>query len=102
MTQKTKSFGKPWKTVGPITRHLERAEAVARFRLTTRHDCLRVYLHWLGLAANEAFPLCDHARMDGDHQLQCTGIVEYPAKDISSTGRLGIKWSRSQARAADK
>ncbi|GFT84986.1 uncharacterized protein TNCV_2507821 [Trichonephila clavipes] len=43
MTQKTKSFGKPWETlatVGPIPRHLERAEVVARFRLTTGHDFL--------------------------------------------------------------
>ncbi|GFW93589.1 uncharacterized protein TNCV_47921 [Trichonephila clavipes] len=34
MTQKTKSFGKPWETlatVGSIPRHLKRADAVARF-----------------------------------------------------------------------
>ncbi|GFV07925.1 hypothetical protein TNCV_256821 [Trichonephila clavipes] len=30
-------------TVGPVPKHLERAEAVARFR----HDFLTVYLHWL-------------------------------------------------------
>ncbi|GFW33715.1 hypothetical protein TNCV_773301, partial [Trichonephila clavipes] len=47
--------------------HLERAEAVAGFHLTTRHYFLEVYLHWLGLAANETCPLCGHARMDGDH-----------------------------------
>ncbi|GFW08450.1 reverse transcriptase [Trichonephila clavipes] len=48
MTPKTKSFGKPWETlttVGPIPRHLERAEAVARFRLTNEHDFSGVYLH---------------------------------------------------------
>ncbi|GFW42646.1 reverse transcriptase [Trichonephila clavipes] len=85
MTQKTKCLGKPWETLttmGPIPRHLERAEAVARFRLTTGHDFLGVYLHWLGVAANEACPLCGHARMDGDLLLQCTGLVEYPADDI--------------------
>ncbi|PRD36214.1 UNVERIFIED_CONTAM: hypothetical protein NCL1_09321 [Trichonephila clavipes] len=49
-----------------IPRNLERAEAVARYRLTTRHDFLGVFLHCLGLTANEACPLCDHARMDGD------------------------------------
>ncbi|GFU73833.1 uncharacterized protein TNCV_554611 [Trichonephila clavipes] len=41
VTQKTKSFGKPRETldaVGPIPRHLEKAEAVDRFRLTTGHD----------------------------------------------------------------
>ncbi|GFV89228.1 reverse transcriptase [Trichonephila clavipes] len=87
MTQKTKNFGKPWgtlATVGPIPRHLERAEAVARFRLTTGHDFLGVYLYWLGVAANEACPLCGHARMDGDHLPQCTGLTEYPAEDIVS------------------
>ncbi|GFY01720.1 hypothetical protein TNCV_1467121 [Trichonephila clavipes] len=41
--------------------HGESAEAVAFFRLTTGHDFLEVYLHWLGVAANEAGTLCDHA-----------------------------------------
>ncbi|GFX87301.1 reverse transcriptase [Trichonephila clavipes] len=87
MTQKTKSFGMPWEslaTVGQIPRHLERAKAVASFRLTTRLDFLRVYFHWLGVAANEACLICGHARMDGDHLLQCTGLDEYPADDIFS------------------
>ncbi|GFT21887.1 uncharacterized protein TNCV_3179831 [Trichonephila clavipes] len=78
MTQNTKSFGKPWETLafmGPIPRHLERAEAVACFRLTTGHDFLGVYLHWLGVAANEAYPLCGHARLDGDHLLQCIRLI---------------------------
>ncbi|GFV22337.1 reverse transcriptase [Trichonephila clavipes] len=47
-TQKTKSLGKlseTLATVGPIPKHLEIAEAVARFRLTTRHYFLGVYLH---------------------------------------------------------
>ncbi|GFW54206.1 hypothetical protein TNCV_4372801 [Trichonephila clavipes] len=59
MTPKTKSFGKLWETlasVGPILRLLERAETVARFRLTTGRDFLGVYLHWLGVAANKACP----------------------------------------------
>ncbi|GFV24803.1 hypothetical protein TNCV_882711 [Trichonephila clavipes] len=58
--KKMKSFGKPWETlatVGPIPRHLERAEAVAHFHLTTEHGFLGVYLYWLGMAANEACPL---------------------------------------------
>ncbi|GFX21837.1 reverse transcriptase [Trichonephila clavipes] len=87
VTKETKSLGKPWKTlasVGPIPRHLERAEAVARFRLTTGHHLLGVYLHWLGLAAVEACPLCGYARMGGDDLLQCTGLNEYPADDIVS------------------
>ncbi|GFU13574.1 uncharacterized protein TNCV_938501 [Trichonephila clavipes] len=51
VTQKPKSFGKPWETlatVGPILKHLERIEAVVRFRLTTGHDFLGVFIHWLG------------------------------------------------------
>ncbi|GFV12794.1 reverse transcriptase [Trichonephila clavipes] len=87
MTQKTKSFGKPWETlapVGPIPRHLERAKAVAHFRLTIGHGILGAYLHWLGVAVNEVCQLCYHARMDGDHLLQCTGLVKYPADDIVS------------------
>ncbi|GFT47085.1 reverse transcriptase [Trichonephila clavipes] len=83
-------YGKPWETlatVGPIPWHLERAEAVARFRLATGHDFLGVYLHWLGVAANAVCPLCGHARKDGDHRLQCTGLVEYAAEDI-----LGLYW----------
>ncbi|GFX55431.1 reverse transcriptase [Trichonephila clavipes] len=81
MTPKTESFGKPWEalaTVGPIPRPLERAEAVAHFHLTTGHDFWGVYLHWLGVTANEACTLCGHARMDGYHLLQCTGLDEYP------------------------
>ncbi|GFU70935.1 reverse transcriptase [Trichonephila clavipes] len=85
---KTKSCGKPWETLatlGPIPRHLGIPEAVVRFCLTTGHDFLGVYLHWLGVAVNEAWPLCGHARMDGDHLLQYTGLVEYPAVDIVSS-----------------
>ncbi|GFV16898.1 reverse transcriptase [Trichonephila clavipes] len=61
MIQKTMSFRKPWETlatVGPIPRHLERAEAIGHFRLTTGHYFWEyVYLHWLGVAANETCPL---------------------------------------------
>ncbi|GFS77257.1 cuticle protein 10.9 [Trichonephila clavipes] len=43
-----------------------------------------VYFHFFGLAAVEAYPLCDHARMDGDHLLQCTELDEYPSSDVVS------------------
>ncbi|GFW55678.1 uncharacterized protein TNCV_120621 [Trichonephila clavipes] len=79
MTQNTNSFGKPWETldtVGPIPRHMERAEAVALFRLTTGHDSLGVYLYWFSVDANEACPICGHARMDSDYLLQCTRLDE--------------------------
>ncbi|GFW44148.1 reverse transcriptase [Trichonephila clavipes] len=51
LNQNTKDLVRPWKTlvpVRPIPRHLERAAADARFRLTTRHDFLGVFLYWLG------------------------------------------------------
>ncbi|GFW83733.1 hypothetical protein TNCV_668461 [Trichonephila clavipes] len=37
-----------------------------------QYDVLRVYLHWLGLDADETCSLCGHARTDGDHLIQCT------------------------------
>ncbi|GFX65039.1 reverse transcriptase [Trichonephila clavipes] len=96
-TKKT-SFGKAWETlatVGPIPRHLERSEAVACFRLTTGHDFLGVYLHWLAVDTNEVCPICGHARKDGVHLLQRSGFDEYPADDIVSryweTGRQVVK-----------
>ncbi|GFX37949.1 reverse transcriptase [Trichonephila clavipes] len=82
-----RNLRRPWETlatVGPILRRLGRAEAVTLFRLTTGRDFLGVHLHWLGVAANEAYPLCGHARMDGDHLPQCTGLAAYPTDDIIS------------------
>ncbi|GFW71274.1 hypothetical protein TNCV_536921 [Trichonephila clavipes] len=58
--------------------HPERAETVARFHLTSRHYFLGLYLHWFGLVADEACSLYGHAKMDGYHQLQCTGLDEHP------------------------
>ncbi|GFS87676.1 reverse transcriptase [Trichonephila clavipes] len=81
------SHGKPWETlatVDPISRHLERAETVACFHLTTGYDFLGVYLHWLRVAVNEDSPLCGHARMADNHLPQCTGLDEYSADDIIS------------------
>ncbi|GFV84068.1 hypothetical protein TNCV_3037301 [Trichonephila clavipes] len=44
---------------------------------TTGRGFLGENLHWLGLAADEVCPLCDHARMDGNHLLQSTGFDEF-------------------------
>ncbi|GFV89136.1 reverse transcriptase [Trichonephila clavipes] len=97
----------PWETLATvclIPRHLERAEAVARFRLTTGHDFWGKYLHWLSVAANEACPICGHARMDCDHLLQCTGLDEYPAVDIMCRywGARRQMVKKTKARALDK
>ncbi|GFX30048.1 hypothetical protein TNCV_2617591 [Trichonephila clavipes] len=40
--------------------------------------------HWLGVAANEACPLCGNARMDDDQLLQCTGLDAYTNDDVVS------------------
>ncbi|GFT79032.1 reverse transcriptase [Trichonephila clavipes] len=84
MPPKTKNFGKSWETlvtVSPIPMHLEIDEAVDLLSCTTVHlrGCVPfgVYLHWLGVSANVACPLCGHARMDDDQLLQCTGLDEY-------------------------
>ncbi|GFU75054.1 reverse transcriptase [Trichonephila clavipes] len=79
-------FQETWKTKGNpdlISKHLKKAEAVARFCLTTEHDFLGVYLNCLGQAADEPCPLCGHARMDDDHLLQCTELDEYPTDDVA-------------------
>ncbi|GFT80266.1 reverse transcriptase [Trichonephila clavipes] len=74
-------------TVVRIPKHLVRAEAVALFRLTTGHDFLGVYLHWLGVAINEACLLSGHARIDGDHLLQCTGHRQSVLGGSASNGQ---------------
>ncbi|GFT68269.1 reverse transcriptase [Trichonephila clavipes] len=86
MTHNSKSLGKSWETlaaVGPIQRHLWRTETVDLFRLTTGHDFLGVYLHCLDLAAEEAYLLCGHTRIDDDHLIQSTGL-EFPTNDVVS------------------
>ncbi|GFW16849.1 BTB domain-containing protein [Trichonephila clavipes] len=53
MTQKTKSLEKPWGTqaaISPIPRHLEKAEAVAHFRLTVGWP--REGVKWEFIASN--------------------------------------------------
>ncbi|GFV73251.1 reverse transcriptase [Trichonephila clavipes] len=62
----------------------ERAKAVARFPLATGHYFLGVHLHWLDLAEGKNGLLYGHARMNGDHLLQCTGLDEYPTDDVVS------------------
>ncbi|GFX85938.1 reverse transcriptase [Trichonephila clavipes] len=83
LTQTFRSFRKPWKTLATVDPTGE-SRGFCRFGLTTRHDILDIYLHRLGVAANNACPICGHARKDGELLLQCTGLAEYPAHDIVS------------------
>ncbi|GFU35388.1 reverse transcriptase [Trichonephila clavipes] len=71
----------------PIPTSLGPAEVVTCFRLTTGHDFLGVYHHWLGFPVDEDCPLCSHTRMDDDHLLQCTGLDDYPADNVVSRYR---------------
>ncbi|GFW92817.1 hypothetical protein TNCV_1736101 [Trichonephila clavipes] len=73
-------------------------EAVARSHQTTGHVFLGVYFHWLGLTADAAKPkwmvtTCSNA-LDSMNTYLTTSSV--------GSGRLGVKWSRSQARELDK
>ncbi|GFW49950.1 hypothetical protein TNCV_2315321 [Trichonephila clavipes] len=92
-----KSFGKPWETlaaVSPILRHMERAEAVTRFRLTTGHNFLGVYVHWLGVAANRP---AHSAAMPEWMETTCSNALDSMNTRLtaSSVGkeRLGVRWS---------
>ncbi|GFX78292.1 uncharacterized protein TNCV_5136391 [Trichonephila clavipes] len=90
MTQNTKSLGKPWETpttVGPIPRHLERAEVIAHFHLTTEHDFLGVYLHWLGLAASADLSIGRLGRAPrGPDKLNSTRFSGYKLRSLNSKG----------------
>ncbi|GFX88088.1 hypothetical protein TNCV_159051 [Trichonephila clavipes] len=101
MTQKPKSFGKPWDTlatVGSIPRHLGRAKAAARFLLTTGHDFLEVYLRWLGLAALRPF-LNEWQPLAPMHWTRINTRLTTPSV---GTGSLSVKWSINQAWALGK
>ncbi|GFS74999.1 hypothetical protein TNCV_1396571 [Trichonephila clavipes] len=76
-TQRTKSHGKTLTPMGPIPRHLERAEAVTRFHLRP--------------ARSETIPewratICSNALESRNTRLTATSV---------GIERLGVKWSRS-------
>ncbi|GFV01288.1 reverse transcriptase [Trichonephila clavipes] len=68
----------------PIPKHLERADDVASFLLTTKHYCMRVYFRRLVPATDKGSLLCSNAKIDGNNLHQCTGLDEYPSDDIVS------------------
>ncbi|GFW38211.1 hypothetical protein TNCV_3839391 [Trichonephila clavipes] len=78
-------------------------EAVARFRQTSGHDFLGIYLHWLGwLLMKPAYS----ANMSEWMATTCSNALDSMSTRLTTslvdTGRLGVKRSRSQARALDK
>ncbi|GFV95009.1 hypothetical protein TNCV_1030071 [Trichonephila clavipes] len=92
VTLKTKSLGKPWQTlasVGPIPKNLEVAEAIDLFILTIGHDflgCSVVIPGWMATTRSNALD-SKNTRL---------------TKSSVGTERLGVIWSRSQARVLDK
>ncbi|GFX47534.1 uncharacterized protein TNCV_3015531 [Trichonephila clavipes] len=104
VTQNTKSLGKPWETLateGSIPRHLERAEAVAHFCLTTVYNFLGVYYHWLGLDTGEA---CRTVTLPRWMTSICSNALDSMNTRVTTssvgTGRLGgpqveYRWLRS-------
>ncbi|GFU98424.1 uncharacterized protein TNCV_3652551 [Trichonephila clavipes] len=96
MTQKRKSFGKPWETLATldtIPRHLGRAEAVACFRLTTGHDFLGVYIHWLAWLLTRPASSATISEWKATTYFNALDSMNTRLMTLSvGTGRLGVKW----------
>ncbi|GFU79003.1 hypothetical protein TNCV_308441 [Trichonephila clavipes] len=64
---------------------------------------VEIYLHWLDLATDEA---CPSAAMPEWMTTTCSNAQDSKNTRLTTstvgTGKLGVKWSRSQARALDK
>ncbi|GIY31656.1 hypothetical protein CDAR_215751 [Caerostris darwini] len=58
--------------------HLERYEAVSRFRLTTDHNYLQAHLHRIGLISDGIIPLSRIANKDGEHLCSCIELIVVP------------------------
>ncbi|GFU25892.1 hypothetical protein TNCV_5104161 [Trichonephila clavipes] len=106
MTQKKKSFEKPWETGHSglnLEAPLERAEAVVHFRLTTGHDFLGECLTgsaWLLTRPSHSSAMpewmattCSNALDSMNTRLMTSSV---------STGRFDVQWSKSQPRVLDK
>ncbi|GFS97152.1 uncharacterized protein TNCV_1921001 [Trichonephila clavipes] len=91
-TTVTQKNQEPWKAMGNLdhcgsyTEAPGESQGLPAFAKTIGHDFLGVYIHWLGLSADEPCPLCGHGWMDGDHLLQYTGLDEYPLRDSALNG----------------
>ncbi|GIY90702.1 reverse transcriptase [Caerostris darwini] len=75
-SKNTTKGGNSLATGNRIPMHLERVEAVPRFRLTTGHDYLPAHLHRIGLASDGIRSLCGIANMDGDSLRNCTELID--------------------------
>ncbi|GFV30789.1 reverse transcriptase [Trichonephila clavipes] len=84
VTQKIKSLGKPWSLWVLYEKPGESRGCCTLLPITTGHNFMEVYLHWLDLAADEACPLCCRVRMNSSPLLQCTGLDKYSIDDVVS------------------
>ncbi|GFU00225.1 uncharacterized protein LOC103523915 [Nephila pilipes] len=55
--------------------HRSRKDAVANFRLKTRHDYLAEHLKRIGILTNSLCPICITDIMNREHLLGCSGHI---------------------------
>ncbi|GBN74811.1 hypothetical protein AVEN_223007-1 [Araneus ventricosus] len=71
----TRTARKIWKVSSSSIPDKPRRDAVAAFRLITRHDCLAAYLHRTGISTEPFCTLCDSGEvMERDHLLRCGAL----------------------------
>ena len=61
-----------------------RKEAVAHFRLATKHDCLAEHLHRFGFVNDNSCKICNMGKiLNGDHLTECPELNKFiPDKKI--------------------
>jgi hypothetical protein len=95
----TKINGKQWANIHldwPLNSEMPRKEAVARFRLKTRHECLATHLHKIKVYSSEECTLCriQGTSMNADHLLNCR-IVQHKqlVTPQNCTGMQDSSWA---------
>nr|CDS32608.1 hypothetical protein HmN_000445000 [Hymenolepis microstoma] len=72
---KARTKEKQWTTALSNIADWPRLEAVAEFRLRTRHDCLAKHLHRMEVYAQQTCPLCDlQEEMEKIHLIRCPAL----------------------------
>ncbi|GFS49977.1 uncharacterized protein LOC103523915 [Nephila pilipes] len=69
--------GKSWENIANYWKEFSRRsrkEAVANFRLKTRHDCLAEHLKRIGILTNSLCPIHKTDTMNREHFLVCPGL----------------------------